>query len=194
VAVLLLLPTAAWPQADVTVIVTDDLVSVTAVAAPLWSVLGAMAGEGLIEVSAFDSLEQRIDVTAGPVPVDDLLRRLLRHHSYLYVEAPGSDRLWVLSPGDGWPEVKWAATSGEGERLGRIHVDLSDPDPDIREEAVLATAELDPGLAVNLLLPALHDRAPGVREAAAAVLDDMGESVHLARRRAEKRRTDGVQQ
>ena len=158
--------------------VFDELVSVTAVAAPLRSVLQAMAGAGLIEIVLLDALEQRIDVDAGPLPVHQMHRLLLRDESYTFVEGPGIDRLWVMSTGDGLPAVRWAMPPGDDARLQRIRVDLADPDPEVREEAALETVDLDAGMAVDLLLPALQDRDPGVREAAVAVLDELGMSAY----------------
>ena len=171
-----LLSTSSFSDAGVSVSVDDEHVSVVAAGATRKAILEALAAKGMLDVVSVHSLDQRIDFEAGPFTLGEILQRLLRQHSYMYVQQPGTDRLWVLAAGD--PRGKeWQAISDDLSH--QVRLNLTDSDPEVRVEAVLAASELATATAVQLLVPAVHDPAPAVREAAEAVLDDLGATEYL---------------
>ena len=150
--------------------VHGERVSVIAVGASRREILEAIAAEGLLDIVSAETLNGRIDFDAGPLTLGDLLQRLLRQNSYMYVQQPGIDRLWVLRAGD--------ARAGGGqatpdESSVQVRLDLTDSDPEVRMEAVLAAADFAPAVAVQLLAPAAFDPVPAVREAAETVLEGL---------------------
>ena len=157
---------------QVTVAVSDEQVAVAAADVSLRAVLEALAVEGIVEVTAMDALERRVDVDTDPMPVPLLLHRLLRHNSYVYVETRDTNDLWILPSSNEHDGPAWHA--GVRDELDRIKLDLTDLDPETRGEAVLSAADLAPGVATQLLIPVTTDPDPFVREAALAVLDDLG--------------------
>lgn len=167
----------ALGEQAVSVSVDDRTVSVAATDAPQSAILEALAAHGLIVVVSAAALDQRVDVAAGPVALGDLVRRLLRHHSYLYVEQPGVDQVWVFAKRDSRQRPGWRTSHGDDTR--QVALELTDPDPEVRIEAVLAAAESEPAAAIPLLLPAILDPAPAVRDAAQAVLEDLGATDYL---------------
>lgn len=159
-------------EIDVVVSTDDHAVGVIASDASRREILEALAAQGLLVVVSAEALDQRVDFEAGPLAPGDLVRRLLRHDSYMYVEQPGIDQVWVFAKGAAQPGTGWRASHVAVP--GQLTLDLTDPDPDVRVDAVLAAAELAPASVYPLLLPATQDPAPDVREAAEAVLEDIG--------------------
>ena len=177
-AMLLLCATGRAEHYEVTVSVSDGRVAVTAIDAPLRAVLEALADEGMIDVTAMDALERRVDVESDYMRVQEVLRRLLRDYSYVYVDATDVSYLRILPSSGQHDSNMWYA--GSRNQLDRIGLELTDSDPEIREEAVLSVADLDPDLAVSLLLPVSVDPDPAVREAAQAVLEDLDATDYAA--------------
>ena len=102
----------------------------------------------------------------------DTIRRLFRHQSYILVETPTEPaRLLLLSS-----ESKSESRSFEDAVLQQVLVDLSDIDPDVREDAVLALADTDAEGAFDILASALSDTSPQVRDTAAAVIEEITDS------------------
>lgn len=174
---LALLPLSAFSEARVDVSVADQGIEVRATAASRREILHALAAEGLLDVAAAQSLDQRIDFDIVSPSLGDLLQRLLRQHSYVYIQQPGIDRLLILAKGHEQSAARWRATAREAPTV--VHLELTDPDPEVRLEAVLATADLATSTAVQLLVPSIHDPAPAVRDAAEAVLEDLGATDYL---------------
>ena len=109
---------------------------------------------------------------------DDSLRdrphRELRHESYILIETPGAaPRLLLLSDGIDIP-VADPREGSQSERIDRALVLLADGDPEVRADAVLTLGDLQAPR--HLIAAALSDPAPVVREAAAAVLEDLDDA------------------
>lgn len=171
-----LLSTSSFSEAGVSVFVDDERVRVVAAGATRKAILEALAAQGMLDVVSAQSLDQRIDFDGGPMTLGELLQRLLRQHSYMYVRQPGTDRLWILAAGDA-RATGWQATSNDSSH--QVRLDLTDSDPEVRMEAVLTAADLTPATATQLLVPVTFDPAPAVREAAEAVLEDLGATEYL---------------
>ncbi len=174
---LVLASTGAFGEQAVLVSVDDRTVSVTASDAPRGAVLEALAARGLIVVVSAEALDQRVDLETGPVALGELVRLLLRHDSYMYVERPGIDQVWVFAKSDARLGSGWRTSDVDVPRP--VTLALTDPDPEVRIEAVLAAADLDPAILLPLLLPATQDHEPAVRDAAEAVLEDVGATDYL---------------
>lgn len=174
---LVLASTGAAGEPAVTVSLEEQAVTVVASDASRRDILEALAARGLLVVVSAEALEQRIDFEAGPLAPGDLVRRLLRRDSYMYVERPGIDQVWVFATSDAAPRSGWRTERGGIPR--QVALELTDPDPQVRIDAVLAAADLEPVVAVPLLLPAMQDPVSGVREAAEAVLEDLGATDYL---------------
>lgn len=154
-----------------------ERVSVNAADATRKAILEALAAKGLLDVVSAQSLDQRIDFDARSLTLGELLHRLLRQHSFVYLRQPGIDRLWILAASDARPAAGWRTPTTAVHR--HVRFELTDPDPEVRMEAVLAASELSTATAVQLLVPAVRDPAPAVREAAEAILDDIGATEYL---------------
>lgn len=161
---------------NMSVSVNGDLVAVTASDVPLREVLEAIADECGLELRSSSALARRVTLHGKPMPVEQLLRRLLRDESYLLLrrEADKMQSLWIFTSGDGGSEATQAVSDRE-IALDRAITGMSDPDAEVREEAVLSLGAIRGHDVVPLLTQALADDAAGVREAAAALLEDMGQ-------------------
>ena len=164
--------TAADPALRVSV--EGELVAVHAADVPVHEVLEALARHARLEIRSAAPLERRATLHTAAVPLADVLRRLLRDDSYLLVEegAGGRRSLWILPHGDDGESGGWRSGRQFDETLDRVIVALGDPDAGIREEAVLTLGDIGGTEVIPYLSQALTDGAPGVRAAAAAVLDD----------------------
>ena len=130
---------------------------------------GALAGPAL-----FLLLSPQEALPAEPVVTSEayylLVRRLLRHENYLLIEPAG---------GAGVPRILFLDDRDQANphppRLTEVEqavLDLSHSDADIREEAVLTLADSEDTSLRAYLFLALEDPDDGVRDAAAAALDD----------------------
>lgn len=164
--------TGVWANDDVTLRGNEESLSVSIADMPLRRVLEALARRGFVEVMATPALDERVDLHADATSLQVLLHRLLRRYSYIHLEKPGIDQLWVLPEAGTTSSVAWRA--GAEVELARLRLDLTDPDPAVREDAVLALSDLSPGITIDLVVPAISDPVEAVREAAEAVLEDIG--------------------
>lgn len=174
IASLLLSGATCEAREDISVSVDGDLVAVTAFEMPLQEVLEAIASECGLEIRSERALGRRVTLHGDPMPVQELLRRLLRDESYLLLSSDADARhsIWILTEGGGEsdsPEDR----SDRDLTLDRAIVGLSDPDADVREEAVLSLGDIRGAHVTPLLTQALTDNDAAVREAAAALLEDM---------------------
>lgn len=174
---LVLASTCAFGEQAISVSIDDRTVRVIASDASRREILEALAARGLLVVVSAEALEQRIDFDVGPAAPGDLVRRLLRHDSYMYVERPGVDQVWVFAKSGSRPHSGWH--TGDAAVARQIALELTDPDREVRIDAVLAAADLAAAAAVPMLLPAMQDPAPAVRDAAEAVLEDFGATDYL---------------
>ncbi|HSD70169.1 MAG TPA: HEAT repeat domain-containing protein [Woeseiaceae bacterium] len=175
IAALLLSGATCVAGEDISVSVDGDLVAVTASEAPLREVLEEIAGQCGLQLHSSNALARRVTLHGNPMPVEELLRRLLREESYLLLGSEADDlrRLWIFSGGDGEGEL---VVVPDDRRLALDHAiaAMSDPDAEVREEAVLSLGDIEGADVAPLLTQALADDATSVREAAAALLEDMG--------------------
>ncbi len=171
---LLSLPPPAGAAAAIEVRVERAMVAVRADDAPVGDILGLLVAIGLVEIEAAPALDERVTIATRPETIAALLRRLLRAYSY-DLEFPSTHRaprLRLLAPSgvdarDVDPPVAAAA-------VDRALAALASPDPDLREEAVLALADLGgPDAAVHIS-SRLGDESGDVREAVEAALEDLG--------------------
>ena len=142
-------------------------------------VLEALAESCDVEIRSNMSTVQRVSVDTGPRPLPNLLRSLLRNHSYVlqYSEDRADARwLWILAPsGDSETNAAWSAGSRDSP-LDEIVLALADTDPETRLEAVLSLGDLGSREVAPFLNQSLDDASEDVREAARAVLEDIGMS------------------
>lgn len=157
---------------DVTLRGNEESLSISIAGKPLRRVLESLERRGFVDVTATPALDERVDLHADAISLQALLHRLLRRYSYIHFEQPGIDRLWVLPEAGTTSSVAWHA--GAEFELARLRLDLTDADPDVREDAVLALTDLSPGIAFDLASPAINDPVEAVREAAEVVLEDIG--------------------
>ena len=161
---------------SVSVSVDGDRIAVTASEVPLRDVLEAIADNCGFEVRFAGDLTRRVTLDSRPMPVEELLRRVLRDESYLLLKSDADNvrTVWILPGSDGVP----GSLPALGDRelaLDRAIARMSDPDAEVREEAVLSLGDIGGEVVVPLLTQALADNAAGVREAAAALLEDMSD-------------------
>lgn len=171
---LLLLAAGASANPEILISRTNGLVSVNAVDATPSAVLDALIAAGLVDESARFVLDEPDVVAADSLTVGRLVRRALRHRSYILLEDGGSHRLLLFNPVAGVTAARGSVSAPDNELLDRIRVQLTDADPQVREQAVLDVVDLDTALAVDLVIPLMQDPDAAVREAASAVLDDLG--------------------
>lgn len=164
--------TGGWANDDVMLRGNEDSLSIAISDKPIRSVLESLAKHGLVDVTSGTTLEDRVDLQADGISLQALLSRLLRQHSYVYVQEAGVDRLWVLPRVGGTPSTTWQADVDD--LLAQLRLDLTDASPDVREEAVLSASDLGASVAIDLVLPSASDPDAAVREAALAVLEDLG--------------------
>lgn len=157
----------------------DGLVELRATEAPLRALLEAIGKECGIDIRSGAALGQPVTVALAAMPVSDALRRLLREHSYILLsgaEGGGVHSLWILAPAEGEDEPRHGWSLGRDAAIDAIVRDLGDPDPEVREEAVLSLGDRGHESVVPFLLPALVDPSGDVRRAAEAVLDDIDQN------------------
>lgn len=159
---------------NVSVLVDGDQVTVTASEVPLREVLEAIADDCGLEVRFASALTRRVTLHGSPMPVEELLRRVLRDESYILMRSDAGKvrSLWILQGGSGGSGPTHALNDRE-LALDRAIMRMSDPDAEVREEAVLSLGDIGGVDVVPLLTQALSDNGAGVREAAAALLEDM---------------------
>ncbi len=161
--------TIAVPQAAA----CDDRqpVHVAATRAPLAAVIDDIATRCSIEVVSNADLSEPVSFDYSKWSAAETLRRLLRSHSYV-----------LESDANGRPLRLRILGSEKTQRLraidplSRIRLDITDTDPDVRIDAVLALVELDASRRdeLSLLLETARlDSNASVRQAAAAVLDEL---------------------
>ena len=99
----------------------------------------------------------------------EIVHRLFRQQSYILVESPSEPARLILLNSGSTP----AHLSADDLILRQVLIDLSSVDSDVREDAVLALADIDARGAIDILNSALTDPSPQVRDTAAAVLEDV---------------------
>ena len=95
----------------------------------------------------------------------------LSHQSYILVEFPSRPaQLYVLSSG-----TKIDPLIHEDFTVRNALLDLVDEDPDVRVDAILELADINAEGMIDILWSALFDPSPQVRDAAAAVMEDLSD-------------------
>lgn len=157
--------------------VRDHLVAVRADDEPLRNVLAAVAERCDLEIRANAPMSERVTVDTGQRPLPQLLRSLLRDHSYVLQysnDGAGPRSVWILAPaGDADDEAPWTAAA-RADSLDEVVLALAHPDMEVRVEAVLALGDIGSREVEPFLTQSLADESDDVREAARAVLEDMG--------------------
>jgi HEAT repeat protein len=161
---------------SVSVSVDGDQVAVTATEVPLRQVLEAIADDCGLEVRSASALTRPVTLHGRPMSIEELLRRVLSDESYLLLKSDADNvrSVWIFPSSDGAS----GSTHAHGDRklaLDRAIAGMSDPDAEVREEAVLSLGDIGGEDVVPFLTQALSDNAAGVREAAAALIEDMNE-------------------
>ena len=162
---------------DLRVDVSDSgAVSLQANDAPLADIIEALERADLLVVVACPTLDARVSARGDGMPLQPLLGSLLRGYSYTLSEATTGDpaRLWVHGIGSDTPLR--ALLAKPKEALMQATADLGDDDPEVRLEAVLVLGDIGGRDARALVQSVLHDASGDVREAAAAVLEDLDEA------------------
>ena len=97
------------------------------------------------------------------------VHRRLAQQSYILVEFPSQPaQLYVLSTGTEYEPLVYEDTFFHNTLL-----DIADEDPEVRVDAVLELADINAEGAFDILWSALFDPSPQVRDAAAAVMEDL---------------------
>ncbi len=144
-----------------------------------------------LTVERYVALEQRVTLQFHRLSLEQGLRRLLRHRSFVFEYAPPAPGekssalvarpkvLWLLPQG----EEEYAAQRRVIERAGggpskektaTLQMALGSEDPENRQQAALALGERGRVEAVTPLSQALADRNKDVRKAAIASLAEIG--------------------
>ena len=99
------------------------------------------------------------------------VHRQFSHQSYILVEfASQPAQLYVLLPG-----TKIEPLSYEDSTVRNALLDIVDEDPDVRVDAILELADINAEGMIDILWSALFDPSPQVRDAAAAVMEDVSD-------------------
>lgn len=171
VCVLLLLGRLVMAEGLLEVAGSPDNLSIRASAVTLRDVLQVLNDRDFISVESTASLDEEVSLEHKDVAVDHLVRQLLRQYSYLMVAVPGSPvRLEITAPGQHETVAYWQTR--ESTSFDSAIAELSSPDPDEREEAILTLSDLGHRGAIPYLQSMLNDANPHVREAAQATLED----------------------
>lgn len=181
IGIAVLVAGGATAAAPVELAVEDDRVAVRATAAPLRAVLEAIGRECDIAIRSHAELQQPVTVSLGPAPATEVLHRLLRDHSYMLLAGLGADDdrlLWILAPGGTAAAAGWSSdvSAIDASAIDALVVALADPDPAVREEAVLSLGDIGGESVLPFVTQSLSDSSDDVRLAAEAVLDDLGAS------------------
>ncbi|MDX1487156.1 MAG: HEAT repeat domain-containing protein [Acidiferrobacterales bacterium] len=150
---------------------------------PLGDLLDEIAGKGGLTVVRYVALDRRVTLEFYRLSLEEALRRILRHRSFVLEYAFARPRtLWILPQG----EERYAAqdkivertdtvSSGEGiAQISTLQATLNSGDAEQREEATLELGENGQAQAVAPLTLALADRDEDVREAAVVSLAEIG--------------------
>jgi len=109
--------------------------------------------------------------SANGSELQENVHRQLSHQSYILVEFPTRPaQLYVLSSG-----TKIDPLIHEDFTVRNALLDLVDEDPDVRVDAVLQLADSNADGTIDILWSALFDSSPQVRDAAAAVMEDISD-------------------
>lgn len=178
---LMALPGSAGAAAAIEIRVERELIAVRADDAPVGDILGLLVAYGLVETGAVPALHERVTIATRPERLRALLRRLLRPHSYELTSRAAAHRVprlrFLSRPG---VDAREFETPVAPSAVDRALAALASPDPDVREEAVLALADLGgPDMAVHVA-SRLDDESRDVREAVEAAFEDLG-ATHLRR-------------
>ena len=110
-------------------------------------------------------------VSADGSELQKNIHRQLSHQSYILVEfASQPAQLYVLSPG-----TKIDPLIYEDSTFRNALLDIVDEDPDVRVDAILELADINADGTIDILWSALFDPSPQVRDAAAAVMEDISD-------------------
>ena len=172
----------------------DDHLTVTAQDVSLRALLQEIARQSGFTLVRYGSLDERMTLQFHQLPLDEGLRRILRHRSFAleYAEQtpeqqPSALRrpktLWIFPQGEEEYSVRNTIvedtkTDSTGEDIAidisRLQAALSSGDAADREEAVEALGESGRPEAVAPLRLALADKDEDVREAAIIALGEIG--------------------
>lgn len=168
----------------------DERLTVKVQDITLRELLQEIARESGLTLVLLSALPDRMTVEFHRLPLEQALRRLLRHRNFALEygqTAKGSKsagpRLWVFANGEGeYPvqtplieETKTRSSQpGVAPDSGIVQAALQSPDPDEREDAVDALGESGRPDAIASLSLALADENADVRDAAIDALADIG--------------------
>ncbi len=112
------------------------------------------------------------NVHAQDSALREIVHRLYGQQSYILIESPSEPARLILLHSGATP----AYFTEDDLILRQVLIDLSSVDSDVREDAVLALADIDASGAIDILNSALADPSPQVRDTAAAVLEDVNDA------------------
>lgn len=177
----------------------DGCLTVKAQDVPLGELIDEIAKKSGVTVAKHVALDRRVSLEFHRLPLEQALRRILRHRSFVleYAEpVPGQPSavarvrtLSILPQGHERYSAKAAAvrpmTSGPSEadvtaRIWELQAALASGDAQTREEAVVELGESERAEAVGPLSLALADANEDIREAAVFSLTDIG-GAHAAK-------------
>ncbi len=177
----------------------DDHLTVTAQDVSLRALLQEIARQSGFTLVRYGSLDERMTLQFHQLPLDEGLRRILRHRSFAleYAEQtpeqqPSALRrpktLWIFPQGDEKYSVQNTIvgdtkTDSTGEDIAidisRLQAALSSGGAAVREEAVEALGESGRPEAVAPLRLALADKDEDVRDAAIIALGEIGGEIAI---------------
>lgn len=148
---------------------------------PLGELLDRIAGKSGLTIVRPVALERKVSLEFDRLSLEQALRRILRHRSFVLEYAAAQPRtLWILPQRDDKPVVEpRIVASGNAQfhkedivtRMARA---LSSGDPEAREQAAVELGETGHANAVGPLTAALADKDKDVREAAIVSLAEIG--------------------
>ena len=176
---LVLLCCCAWADpAQLDVRAEDGIVSVHAADVTVREVLEALALRCRIEIASQATLDDRVSIDLAGHTLPRLLRRLLPHDSFLFVEVSPdgwqSSRLWILGRQDrDAPASGWQAGVTRPPDLDRAFLELADADRGGRVRAITHLAVLGGEAARLAVATSLRDTDAAVREEAVHALAEI---------------------
>lgn len=145
---------------------------------PVGELLDEIAQQSGLTVMRYIALDRKVTLEFHRLTLEQGLRRILRHRSFVLEYALARPRtLWILPQGEERHTVERTETAFSVKdipQMSTLQAALNSGDAEQREEAALELGESGHAQAVVPLTLALVDRDEDVREAAVASLAEIG--------------------
>lgn len=164
----------------------QDGMSIAAEQVPVRDILEAVGRDAGIKIRSQLPLAQRVSLTINGKSIPEVLRRLLRHESYMYVYVPppGISELWVFADEPDAVATAWTSPGLRDEVPLEVAVYNVSDDRATRLAAVTMLATGDNTAAIPTLIAAISDDDAAIRAEAIYGLGAMGGSGNIGQLQA----------